>query len=151
MGNWDGELRWGIGMGNWDGELGWGLGRGMEEVRWSGERRGGRILGGAEEEVLDTDSRLGSPMKEREKSNHPPCQREKAQHLRAQQFPRPAHPSEPKKAPSHCSETPQKRLIYLKSKRKANICPPTTVISDPDDPKFDLEAYLTTKMADEAK
>ncbi|MCJ1385956.1 hypothetical protein MMC17_009081 [Xylographa soralifera] len=25
------------------------------------------------------------------------------------------------------------------------------VISDPDDPKFDLEAYLTMKMADEAK
>ncbi|MCJ1314098.1 hypothetical protein MMC25_007778 [Agyrium rufum] len=25
------------------------------------------------------------------------------------------------------------------------------VISDPDDPKFDLEAYLTLKMADEAK
>ena len=27
----------------------------------------------------------------------------------------------------------------------------STVISDPDDPKFDLEAYLTTKMGDEAK
>jgi len=25
------------------------------------------------------------------------------------------------------------------------------VISDPNDPKFDLEAYLTMKMADEAK
>jgi len=25
------------------------------------------------------------------------------------------------------------------------------IISDPDDPKFDLEAYLTMKMADEAK
>ena len=27
----------------------------------------------------------------------------------------------------------------------------TTVITDPNDSKFDLEAYLTMKMADEAK
>ena len=34
-----------------------------------------------------------------------------------------------------------RRLIILLS----------VVISDPDNPKFDLEAYLTMKMADEAK
>ena len=27
----------------------------------------------------------------------------------------------------------------------------TAVISDPDDPQFDLEAYITMKTADEAK
>ena len=34
--------------------------------------------------------------------------------------------------------------------RRANV-DILIVISDPDDPKFDLEAYLTMKMADETK
>ena len=35
------------------------------------------------------------------------------------------------------------------SHRRSNDSTP--VVTDPDDPKFDLEAYLTMKMAGEAK